>query len=79
MRPEPASPQDLTWRAARRCAGGECVEVADHAGMIAVRSSTAGELVVWFTRDEWDAFLAGVHAGELDDLDEIGPTGSALS
>jgi hypothetical protein len=44
-----------------------CVEVGIRAGLIRVRDSkdrAGGELV--FNRDEWDAFLRGVKAGEFD-------------
>jgi len=70
MRPEPASPQDLSWRASRRCTSGECVEVAAHESKIALRSSAAPEQMVWLTRDEWAAFAADVQSGEFGYLTE---------
>ncbi|HEY8372524.1 MAG TPA: DUF397 domain-containing protein [Pseudonocardiaceae bacterium] len=49
---------------------GNCVEVAELAdGRIAVRNSNhPGAGVVVFTRAEMAAWLAGVKAGEFDDL-----------
>ncbi|GAA0406224.1 DUF397 domain-containing protein [Acrocarpospora corrugata] len=47
--------------------GGNCVQVARHAGGFAVRDSKnpqGGHL--YFTPDEWNAFLNGVKAGEFD-------------
>ncbi|BCJ41389.1 hypothetical protein GCM10010168_56120 [Actinoplanes ianthinogenes] len=48
--------------------GGDCVEVATNLpGIVALRDTKdpAGATLV-FTRAEWDAFLAGVRAGEFD-------------
>lgn len=47
--------------------GGQCVEVAVTSEAIGVRDSKdpAGPRLV-FTPAEWDAFLAGVRAGEFD-------------
>ena len=47
---------------------GNCVEVAElPGGSVGVRSSRepAGS-VLRFTREEWDAFLAGARLGEFD-------------
>ena len=55
---------------------GCCVEVAVGAGEIRVRDSkfrrnpandSASEPMLSFTREEWNAFLAGVKDGEFDD------------
>jgi hypothetical protein len=65
----------LNWRKASYSAsnGGGCVEVADHDGMILVRDTkdNGQGTVHRFTRAEWEAFTAGVQAGEFD-LDESG-------
>jgi hypothetical protein len=46
--------------------GGHCVEVAHFEG-VAVRDSKDPEgPVLWFTRDEWTAFVMGVKTGEFD-------------
>ena len=63
-----AAPPDAAWRRSRRCSTSACVEVAQDADGIWVRSSLAPEDVVRLTREEWDAFAAGVKDGEFDGL-----------
>jgi hypothetical protein len=47
--------------------GGNCVEVAQVNGGMAVRDSKDPDgPVLWFTRDEWVAFQGGMLAGEFD-------------
>lgn len=50
------------------CANSSCVEVASLPdGNIAVRDTKEGQQApLVYTTDEWDAFLAGVKAGEFD-------------
>lgn len=45
-----------------------CVEVAFVGDRVAVRDSKdrTGDAVLYFTHAEWEAFLAGAHAGEFD-------------
>ncbi|WP_213455311.1 DUF397 domain-containing protein [Rhizomonospora bruguierae] len=63
---------DVAWHISSRSsgAGAECVEagpVRDGSGRIAVRHSHRPEgEVLFYTRAEWDAFLAGVKSGEFD-------------
>jgi uncharacterized protein DUF397 len=47
------------WRRSRRCTSGNCVEVARLDDRVLVRNSADPEVVVTFSRAEWDAFLAG--------------------
>lgn len=69
-----------TWTRSSRCGGGSCVEVAYTAactsgncvqvgaccGDILVRDSkNPDQQPLRFTTDEWQAFLAGVQAGEF--------------
>lgn len=56
------------WRVSSFCGDGACVEVSAAAGRVAVRSSRPEQagVVLVFTADEWDAFLAGVVRGEFD-------------
>jgi predicted secreted Zn-dependent protease len=64
----------LNWRKASYSASnGGCVEVAGHEGMVLVRDTKdhGRGPVHRFTRAGWEAFTAGVRAGEFD-LDESG-------
>ena len=60
---------DFPWERSSRCAGnGSCVEVARLPnGEVAIRDGkkAATSPVLLFTRTEWDAFTAGIRAGEL--------------
>ncbi len=48
--------------------GNNCVEVGGAAGDVFVRHSRRPLDITAFTRAEWDAFVAGVKAGEFDDI-----------
>lgn len=56
------------WRSSR-CSAGDCVEVAAEPQSIMIRGSkdVDGPVVV-VSRTEWAAFVAGVKAGDFDDL-----------
>lgn len=56
------------WRRSRVCANTECVEVAELAGEVAVRSSQSPDVVLTFTKAEWREFLRGAKAGDFDDV-----------
>jgi hypothetical protein len=59
---------ELAWQKAR-CAGGECVEVATHRGMIFVRDSKdPNGGVLRYSVGEWRSFVQGIKAGEFDSL-----------
>jgi hypothetical protein len=56
------------WKKSSRSSGnGQCVEMADLGGLVAVRDSKdpSGPVLV-FTPAEWAAFLAGAKDGEFD-------------
>ena len=54
------------WRRSTRCDAGACVEVAVFEDEVLVRDSKDPEgPVLRFSRTEWEAFLAGVAAGEF--------------
>ncbi|MFD1546541.1 DUF397 domain-containing protein [Nonomuraea guangzhouensis] len=48
---------------------GDCVELATHGSLIAVRDSKNPDGPrLYFTRSEWDAFRRGLIDGEFDSL-----------
>jgi hypothetical protein len=54
------------WRRSTFCASGACVEVAKADESYMVRDSKDPEgPVLTFNQGEWDAFVAGVRAGEF--------------
>jgi hypothetical protein len=55
------------WRKSSRSESNGCVEIAFLNGQIAVRDSKdrSGPMLR-FSHNEWEAFLAGVRAGEFD-------------
>jgi Domain of unknown function (DUF397) len=55
------------WQKSSYSAKSGCVEVARLSGQVAVRhSGHQNGPVLFFTRLEWEAFLAGVRGGEFD-------------
>lgn len=60
----------LNWRKSSYSgANGDCVEVAESEGRIAVRHSKEPEQgTLLYTRSELAAFIQGCKAGEFDDL-----------
>jgi hypothetical protein len=67
---QPASrASELNWRHSSMCGThGSCVEIADTAdGGMAIRDGKSADSgpVLFFNREEWDAFVAGVRAGEF--------------
>jgi len=58
-----------TWRIARRCDSGACVEIGALGELIMVRSSADPEGTrISLGRDEWQEFVAGVKDGVFDGL-----------
>lgn len=55
------------WRKSSNSADGGCVEVAFVEGTIGVRDTKAGGAgpTLMFNEREWEAFVAGVGAGEF--------------
>ncbi len=69
LRDEPQPVTQLDWRRSSLCSThGSCVEVAQTPdGGVAIRNGETPDTapVLFFTRDEWEAFVAGVRAGEF--------------
>jgi hypothetical protein len=56
----------IRWRRSRRCDSATCVEVAVTENRVGVRDSKdADGAVLWVSRTEWSAFVAGVRGGEF--------------
>lgn len=56
----------MEWIRPSRCEQGSCVEVAFGKEIVAVRNSEIPGEIIWFTRQEWEAFLAGTKIGEFN-------------
>jgi hypothetical protein len=60
-------PAGASWRKATASNTGGCVEITDTAAQVWVRDSKDRQgPVLFFTRQEWTAFLAGAQNGEFD-------------
>ncbi|WP_127545117.1 DUF397 domain-containing protein [Actinoplanes sp. OR16] len=56
----------LHWRRSRHCSSGACVEVAMTGEEVLIRDSKNRDLTpLAFTQAEWEAFVAGVKAGDF--------------
>ena len=52
---------ELTWRTAKRCDGGACVEIATQGEHVLVRRSRdPGGTLITLSRDRWNEFVARV-------------------
>ncbi|NUO55146.1 MAG: DUF397 domain-containing protein [Hamadaea sp.] len=58
--------QSAQWLRSSRCEAGTCAEVKFEADEVLLRNSTRPEVVVRLTGEEWQAFLAGVVAGDFE-------------
>lgn len=62
----------IGWRVSTACDanGGSCVEAGplfDGSGRVAVRQSLNPHgPIIFYTREEWEAFVTGVRHGEFD-------------
>jgi hypothetical protein len=52
------------WKRSSFCSDSNCVEVKATKDLVFLRNS-AGDQVISFTWEEWDAFVEGVQAGEF--------------
>lgn len=60
-------PVGAVWRKSSASGNNGCVEMTDTAEAVWVRDTKDRQgPVLFFTRNEWTAFLAGVRAGEFD-------------
>ena len=69
MSTNPVASGDFNWRIASQCESGGCVGVARHEDFVVIGNSSDPEAPVSrFTRQEWQAFIAGVKLGDFDDI-----------
>jgi hypothetical protein len=62
-------PSGPTWRTARTCDAGACVQIAESGQMILVADSKAPQgPILSYTRTEFREFILGAKNGEFDDL-----------
>jgi predicted secreted Zn-dependent protease len=65
----PSSLGKLSWRVARQCNGGSCVQVAASGDMIVIGDSKFPDgPVLAYSHSEWSTFVEGVRQGDFDDL-----------
>jgi predicted secreted Zn-dependent protease len=58
---------ELSWRIAAKCDGGACVRVASAGEIIFLGDSKSPEgPTLSYTRNEWEAFVAGIKSGDFD-------------
>lgn len=65
----PSAQGRLDWHVSRTCDGGACVMVArDGDSVVFGNTSQLDGPVYVYTRAEWNEFLAGVKAGDFDEI-----------
>jgi len=58
---------ELEWRSASRCGGGNCVQVALVGDRVALRDSkNPGHGMIVYSRQEWREFVSAIKAGIHD-------------
>jgi hypothetical protein len=63
------SSDEPTWRTAKRCEGGACVQIAILGESVIIRSSADPDgTCATLSRDEWREFLAGAKDGDFDTI-----------
>jgi hypothetical protein len=64
----------FSWKKSAASGSAGCVEVATAGDTILVRDSKdpSGPTLIFSSRAEWEAFLAGARAGQFDIQDERG-------
>lgn len=56
----------MNWIKSSACESATCVEVSIQLDSVAVRNSACPADVLWFTHQEWSAFLQGASHGDFD-------------
>ena len=60
----PIKTETYTWKRSSFCGNSSCVEIVDTGSYVHIKDKE--NYTVSFTREEWDAFIKGVKAGEFD-------------
>jgi len=69
MRPELEFGVKIPWRVPRSCNGGACVRVALVGNSVLIGDSRYPDgPVLFYTKEEFDAFVESIKLGELDDF-----------
>lgn len=54
------------WQRSTRCGTNACIAVQHDGAVVHIRSTTSSAAPLTVTREEWDAFVRGVKAGDFD-------------
>jgi hypothetical protein len=69
MSTSPVATGDFDWRISSLCDSGACVGVARQGDFVLIGNTNDPEVPASrFTRQEWNAFVAGVKLGDFDEL-----------
>ena len=64
---EHSSLTSLEWQKSSFCGNSTCIEVASTPSLVALRDSKDTDRpALVYSHEAWDAFLAGITAGEFD-------------
>ncbi|WP_305784286.1 DUF397 domain-containing protein [Symbioplanes lichenis] len=58
-------PDRLNWQRSKDCADSACAEVAEAGDTVHLRNSAQPEVVVTYSRAEWEALKRGIAAGQF--------------
>lgn len=56
----------MEWKRPSQCSDGSCVEVKIGTNLVQLRNSKFAEISLFFTPEEWVAFIQGAKLGEFD-------------
>ncbi|MBB2944028.1 PHD/YefM family antitoxin component YafN of YafNO toxin-antitoxin module [Actinoplanes lutulentus] len=57
--------ESIIWQRSSHCADNACLEIALRDDEVLIRNNSRPEQVVIATREEWEALVAGVDAGDF--------------
>jgi hypothetical protein len=69
MSTSPVATGDFDWRISSRCDSGACVGVVRQGDFILVCNTVDPKIAISrFTRQGWNAFVAGIKLGDFDEF-----------